>query len=236
MKMFRVLAVALVFGGIAAMPLTAGTIVSDNISVLFNGLSIATSDSVTGLTGVSTSADGWYVNFDVNTNINPDLTFDAPLMLEIANPTLVCVAPDGCSYGALEVDATFDLDTDSAFDSLLPYTFSGNASGLWADAWYNNSVDAGQQALFQPPYNFSSTGDFGTGGDSPVTSFSLSLTINAAAGAVLNGLNLAVGENASNPSPTPEIGSGLLVATALAGAFAVRIVSRRRRGSDLRLD
>lgn len=218
------------------MPLTAGTIVSDSISVSFDGISIAASNGVTGLTGVSTLADGWYVSFDVDTNINPDLTFDAPLTMEIENLSMGCVDPDGCSYGAVEVDATFVLDADSAFDSLLPYTFSGEASGLWADAWYDSSVDAGQQSLFLPPYDFSTTGDFGTSGGSPVTAFSLSLTINAAAGAVLNGLRLAVGENAPNSSSAPEIASGLMTATALAGAFAVRIVSRRRRGSDLRLD
>ena len=156
-------------------------------------------NNATGVTGITDSSGGWSLSYNVSTNLAANLTFNSPLTIELTNFSMVCSGPSACAAGYVTMDADFQLGAGSAIDWPIPYSFS------------TSSV-------------------FGLGNSGQVNSLSLSLGLVAYAignstVSLPDSLMLAVGPANS----VPEVGSGLLLATALAGAFGARRFLRRRR-------
>jgi hypothetical protein len=239
--MWKSLAVALVCGGAAALPLTADSVISStysiyagsdgtgtaSVSLLPTGDSVGDADNALGVTSISFSSSlgEWYGSYNLLTNLNPDYTFDSPLTIELANFSATCFW-NGCGENvSVTVNADFDLAADSAINSPW-YTLSATGSGGPIDVTTTvNGTEVDEPGL-TPDYTFSTSGSFGAG---PVTDLSIAFNVVGypLGNVSLNNLTLTLGEA---PPSVPEIGSGLLVAAGLAGTFAGRRFWRRRRG------
>jgi hypothetical protein len=225
----RLLAVVFLYSWIAAVPLTAGLITSDSFQADLNG-TWTTWNNATGVTGITDSSGGWSLSYNVSTNLAANLTFNSPLTIELTNFSMVCSGPSACAAGYVTVDADFQLGAGSAIDWPIPYSFSATGTGPEIDVTGSvNGLGVGQD-LSGPTYSFSTSSVFGLGNSGQVNSLSLSLGLVAYAignstVSLPDSLMLAVGPANS----VPEVGSGLLLATALAGAFGARRFLRRRR-------